>query len=89
MIGIDSLFTRYECMASETRKIDTRINISLRIQYEVQVLLEDLGNSYSQSVNLSVCLNWLAAPERLSPLQQLLLFCASSEKQSLSTKRYQ
>ena len=42
MIGIDSLFTSIECMASETRKIDTRINISLRIQYEVQILLEDL-----------------------------------------------
>ena len=42
MISIDSLFTRYECMASETRKIDTRINISLRGQYEVQILLEDL-----------------------------------------------
>ena len=42
MIGIDSLFTNHECMASETRKIDTRINISLRIQYEDQVLLEDL-----------------------------------------------
>ena len=42
MIGIDSLFTSYVCMASETRQIDTRINISLRIQYEDQVLLEDL-----------------------------------------------